>query len=124
MNRSRFVRELRATASALKPLTESVQTGAAKWDGTQYVRGDARQPDAYALSWWSTLNAIAALVEAQDSPLTEAQISYLNRTLFGTAGSLNDVYFDPKILGAIAGTVNNSLDERRRELYSSFHDAG
>jgi hypothetical protein len=125
MNKLRFVQELRATAATLSPLTESVQSGAAKWDGRQYVRADVKQPDAYALAWWSTLNAIAALVEAQDSPLTAAQMSYLNRTLFGTAGSLNDLYFDPKTLGAATAVeVNDSLNTRRQELYLSFHDNG
>ncbi len=120
MNKFRFVQELRATAAALSPLTESVQSGAAKWDGKQYVRADAKQPDAYALAWWSTLNAIAALVEAQDSQLNEAQMTYLSQTLFGTAGSLNDLHFDPKTLGAVAAEVNASLNERRQILYSSF----
>jgi hypothetical protein len=101
-----------------------VQTGAAGWDGRQYVPAEASEPKTYALAWWSTLNAIATLVEAQDSPLTEAQMSYLNRRLFGTADSLNDLYFDPTTLGSVAGVVNDSINERRHELYSSFHDNG
>jgi hypothetical protein len=70
---SRFIQELRATASAMEPLAESVPPGAARWDGKGYVRSDARQPDPFALAWQSTLNAIAALIEAQDCPPTQAQ---------------------------------------------------
>lgn len=120
MNKMEFVRQLKATATAMKPLTESTPAGAATWDGKQYVRGVEKNPDPYALSWWSMLNAIADLLEAQDSPVNDAQLDYLQRTLFGGMGSLNDLYFDPKALGTLANSVNSSLDQRRRELHESF----
>jgi hypothetical protein len=122
MNRAEFVNHLRATAAAIKPLTESTPPGAKTWDGKQYSSATVKYADPYALSWWSTLSVIAALIEAQDCPVSEAQRSYLDRTLFGGMGSLNDLYFDPRALGALADTVNRSLDERRRELYAIFRN--
>ena len=116
MDKIELVKQLRATAAALKPLTESVPPGAAKWDGNQYVSGAARQPDPYALSWWAMLGAMASLIEAQDSPLNDAQLSYLKGTLLGGMGSLNDLYFDSAVLGTVADSVNGALDQRRREL--------
>lgn len=118
MDKIELVRQLRATAAALKPLTELVSPGAAKWNGTQYVTSAARQPDPYALSWWSMLGAIASLIEAQDAPISEAQLRYLKSTLLGGMGSLNDLYFDSGALGAVADSVNAALDQRRRELHS------
>lgn len=120
MDKIELVRQLRATAASLKPLTESVPSGAAKWDGTQYVSAAARKPDPYALSWWSMLSAIASLIEAQDSPISESQLRYLKTTLLGGMGSLNDLYFDSGVLGAVADSVNAALDQRRRELHSSL----
>ncbi len=122
MNKTKFVQQLRATAAAMKPLTESASSDAMTWDGKQYAKGVAKQPDPYALSWGSTLNAIAALLEAQDSPVSELQRTYLAETLFGGMGSLNDLYFDPKALGVLAESVNGSLDQSRRELYARFQD--
>jgi len=122
MNKAEFVRQLRATAAAMKPLTESTSSEAMTWDGQQYAKGVEKHLDPYALSWWSTLNAIAALLEAQNSRVTELQLSYLEKTLFSGMGSLNDLYFDPKALGALADSVNTSLDQGRRELYATFRD--
>lgn len=120
MNKIELVQQLRATAAALKPLTESVPSGAAKWDGTEYVSGAERRPDPYALSWWSMLSAMASLMEAQDGPISEAQLDYLKTTLLGGMGSLNDLYFDTGTLGAIADSVNAALDKRRRELHAAL----
>jgi hypothetical protein len=118
MDKSELVRQLRATAAALKPLTDSVPSGAARWDGTQYASGAARKPDPYALSWWSVLSAIASLLEAQDAPISAGQLRYLKTTLLGGMGSLNDLYFDSGALGAVADSVNAALDQKRRELHA------
>jgi len=125
MNKREFIEGLRAIVEELKPLTAAASSNAAVWNGTAYVRAetkDTKGPDPYALAWFSTLMAIADLVEAQESPLSTSQIAYLRRVLFGGMGSFNDLNFDPKSVGAIAKTINERLDERRRTLFASFQD--
>jgi hypothetical protein len=92
------------------------------WNGSEYVKylGEAKTPDLYALAWWSMLTAIAELIDAQESPLSDKQIAYLDRLLFGGMGSLNDLSFDPKALGEIANTINARLETQRRTLYATF----
>jgi len=120
MNKTEFIKQLRATAAEIKPLTEAAAPGALTWNGTAYAKGEAKNPDPYALAWWSMLGAIAELIEAQESPLSAKQTAYLDRTLFGGMGSLNDLYFDPKSSGTVANAINERLDERRRALFASF----
>jgi hypothetical protein len=119
-----FIKQLRATASGLAPLTKSTVAGASTWNGTEYVKIDKSQrPNPYALSWWAMLGAIADLLEAQESPPSKKQISYLEGLLFGGMGSLNDLTFDTQAGGDIARTVNERLEKQRRVLYDSFkHD--
>jgi hypothetical protein len=120
MNKIELVRQLREVAAVLKPLTESALPGSAQWDGKQYVKGRGKQPDPYALSWWSMLSVIADLLEAQGAPLNDAQLQYLERTLLGGMGSLNDLHFDSGTLGTVAESVNTALDQKRRELHATF----
>jgi hypothetical protein len=63
---------------------------------------------------------MAALIEAQDAPINDAQRHYLESVLLGGMGSLNDLHFDSGVLGAIADSVNAALDQRRGELSASF----
>jgi|ERR1700683_764870 len=114
MNTTEFIKQLRATAEELKPLTQSALPGASTWDGKSYVKGEGKEPDPNALAWWSILNTIADLVEAQDAPLSTKQKAYLNRVLFGGMGSLNDLYFKA------GGAINERLNEKRRSLFESF----
>jgi hypothetical protein len=120
MNKAEFVRHLKATAEVLKPLTHAASFGAATWNGVEYVKGGKKAPDPYALSWWSTLIAVAELIDAQDGSLTANQIDYLDRLLFGGMGSLNDLFFDAKLIGANADVVNKELDKSRHALFISF----
>jgi hypothetical protein len=123
MNKSRFVEQLKATAKELAPLSQSARASSLMWNGTEYVRaGETRTPDPYALSWQTMLIAIAELLDAQEGPLTGKQAEYLERLLFGGMGSLNDLFFDPKVGGDTAKTVNDRLDKRRRALFASFKD--
>jgi hypothetical protein len=124
MNKTEFVKQLRETAAEIKPLTEAVAPGAVVWNGTEYVKGEPKEPDPYALSWWSILLTIADLIEAQESPLSSKQIEYIERTLFGGMGSLNDLHFDPKTVGARAEIVNERLDQKRHVLFATFHGEG
>jgi len=123
MNKSRFVKQLKATAEELGPLTQSTGVGTLTWNGTEYAKSDeTKSPDPYALAWQTTLVAVAELLEAQESPLTEKQTKYLERLLFGGIGSLNDLFFDPKLGGPTARTVNDRLDKQRSALFASFKD--
>ena len=66
------------------------------------------------------LTTIAELMECQESPLSEKQLAYISRVLFGGMGSLSDLYFDSKALGEIANTINARLEIQRQALYASF----
>jgi len=116
MNKSEFVRQLRIAAEELKPLTVSVSPDAATWNGVSYVRGEAKSPNPYALAWWSILNTVADLLEAQETSISPKQIAYLDRTLFGGMGSFNDLSFPE------AHAINVRLDEKRRDLFSAFRE--
>jgi hypothetical protein len=121
MNTIEFVKHLRATAEALTPLAESVTAGALRWNGEKYASQQQQKvPQSYALAWQSTLNAVAEMIDRQDAPLSEKQLAYLDRLLFGGMGSLNDLQFDEKVGGDIAKIVNDSLDKQRRALHASF----
>jgi hypothetical protein len=114
------IKLLREAAQALKPLTKSVGPGGAHWNGTAYVKVEPTEPNPYALSWYTTLGAVADVLEAQEAPLSQAQVSYLKRLLLGGSGSLNDLFFDPNIAGPTGTNVNERLDEIRRALFECF----
>lgn len=108
MKTADFIKKIRETAAVLEPLTQSVPAGAAAWNGSEYVKGEAKSADPQALAWWAMLGAIANLLEAQNSPLSSEQVAYLEKTLFGGAGSLNDLFFDSRVWSG-AASVNSSL---------------
>lgn len=116
MNKTEFITQLRETATVLEPLTKSTLPGARVWDGTSYVKSDGatKIPDPYALAWWMTLRTIASLIEAQDTPVSSQQISYLRSLLFGGMGSLSDLSF--RNLDAI----NSQLKDKRNSLFASL----
>ena len=120
MNKIDFIKHLRSTAEALKPLTLSALSGSATWDGKNYVKSVAKTPEPYALAWWSILGTTADLIEAQEGPLSAKQIAYLKRLLFGGMGSLNDLSFDAKSVGDGATAINEHLNRERRALFASF----
>ena len=116
-----FIKQLNATAEALTPLTANHSAGNSVWNGTEYAKtGESTTPDPYALCWWAMLTATAALIEAQEASISAQQIKYLERTLFGGMGSLNDLSFDPKLKGDLGGKVNRLLEQQRQVLYASF----
>jgi hypothetical protein len=94
----------------------SASPNSATWDGMNYVKGEERAPDPYALAWWSILCTIAGLLEAQESPLSAKQIEYLKGVLFGGMGSLNDLCLKD------AASINQRLEESRHRLWLSFQD--
>jgi hypothetical protein len=113
---AQFVKQLRDTATELQPLTHSASPNSATWDGMNYVKGEERGPDPYALAWWSILCTIADLLEAQEAPLSPKQIEYLRSVLFGGMGSLNDLWLKD------ADKINQRLEESRHRLWLSFED--
>lgn len=118
MNVEKFIEQLRSIAEDLMPLTLSVSSNAAMWDGTKYVtdvKADVKAADPAALVWHSVLTTVAELMEAQEAPLTPRQREYLQSLLFGGMRSLNDVAFgQPRI--------DRSLDEKRRLLFAYFNE--
>lgn len=114
-----FIKHLKEAALELQPLAEGRTAGSLSWDGTHYVEASCRSPNPYALAWWSTLNAIANLLESQGALPTDAQISYLYRLLFGGMGSLNDLYLEDSDSLA-ARDINRRLDQIRTALFKSL----
>jgi hypothetical protein len=126
MDKIEFIKQLRITAEVLEPLAEwatPATSGTLKWNGVEYAKvkeGEEKVPEPSALVWRSVLTTIADLREAQKTPLSDEQIAYLNRLLFGGMGSLNDVFFDSREIGSIADTINYRLDVQRTDLFNSF----
>jgi hypothetical protein len=117
MNKREFIKQLRETAETLKPLTESAMLGSLNWNGITYAKStEEKKPEPYALAWWSILSTVAELIDAQETPLSEKQIAYLDRLLFGGMGSFNDF----SLAGKTAKSVNDRLDEQRSSLYAIF----
>jgi hypothetical protein len=124
MNKHEFIKQLKETAETLKPLTESATLGSLTWNGTKYAKTEeTKTPHPYALAWWSILTTAAELIDNQETPLSEKQMAYLHRLLFGGMGSFNDVSFDPNSAGHIAKIINDRLDEQRTALYNCFKGA-
>jgi hypothetical protein len=119
MNKSEFIKQLKETAEVLKPLTQSATPGGLTWDGAKYARSGERKPEPYALAWWSILTILAELIDRQETALSEKQIAYIDRLLFGGMGSFNDLRLDPNSFGGI----NKRLDEERQALYDTFKGA-
>jgi hypothetical protein len=115
MNTIDLIKQLRATSEALRPLTQSVSANAKTWDGTSYVKGQSRSADPTALVWWTVLNTIADLIEAQESPATPRQVAYLKRALFGGMGSLNDVSFS-------VPRIDELMEQNRRMLFDTLQE--
>ncbi len=64
-----------------------------------------------ALAWLVKLTTMAALIDAQESPLGARQVAYLKSQLLGGMGSLSDLWFDSKILGDVARDLNARLEK-------------
>ena len=116
-----FIGQLRDVALELKPLVGAATSNSLTWNGFKYVKGEEQKPDPYALAWWFTLISIADLIESQESPITNKQIDYFKRLLFGGMGSLNDLNFDSKKLGATADRINVGLKQKMQVLFASLN---
>ena len=57
--------------------------GTLAWNGTKYAESEEKKAEPYALAWWSILTTLAELIDCQETPVSEREIAYLNRLLFG-----------------------------------------
>lgn len=122
MKKHVFVQQLRETAEILKPFTIPPSAGAKHWDGTAYIEREPAPFHPDALAWWSTLTAIAEMIDNQDTPLSDKQIAYLNGLLFGGMGSLNDLTISAHSTQPADVSIEVQLDRERRRLFASFKD--
>jgi hypothetical protein len=120
MNKIDIIVGLRALAEELQPFTQEVPSGGRVWNGTGYVKSEARQADPYALMWWGTLTETADLLDAQDGTLSAKQIEHLRNKLFGGMGSFNDYCIDANRFGDPAKAANQRLNEKRTKLFQLF----
>ena len=121
MNKREFIRELRVTTDLLRPLTENHSAGALVWNGVEYApASESRTAHPRAMAWWATLMTMEGLLDTQDAPLSERQLRYIEDTLFGGMGSLNDLSFDVKQLPSSAADINKRLGQQRAALYAAF----
>ncbi|MFZ0821475.1 MAG: hypothetical protein WAM91_15515 [Candidatus Acidiferrales bacterium] len=105
MDKTELVKQLILTANHLKPFADAAPLGARVWNGVEYAKvkeGEEKESDPTAFKWWSTLNTFANLIEAQSTPLSDRQISYIQRELFGGMGSLIDECHDELKIGGFA----------------------
>lgn len=104
-----FIEQLRVVAKVIEP----------------YIKNDREiNPKSkfvpYASTWSSSIMTISYLLEYQESSLTEKQLKYLDRQLFGGLGSLQDLTFSKKELGIEADDINVRLRKAIEELYKRF----
>jgi hypothetical protein len=117
MKKQEVLTSLRALAEELRPFTLAAAAGARKWTGSAYSQGNNMPQDAYALSWWSAISTIADLLERNDSPMSEAEYSYLLSRICGGMGSFADFALDEIIYGPAARKTNKRLDEMRSHFF-------
>jgi hypothetical protein len=118
-----FIKQLKDVAAEIEPLTRDVTSDTALWNGAQWATGNTpSEPDLVAVSWWSFLVMMAGLLEAQDTPLSLKQTTFMRRQLFGSMGSLTDVSFDARRLGPRAYEINSRLAQKRETLYVTFEN--
>jgi hypothetical protein len=110
---------LEQASAVLQPFTQDVRPGALAYDGTRYAPSAPQSPDAYALAWWSSFQAIIALLGGFET-LTESQRDYLRRTICGGMGSFGDFSLDEKRWGASATKANHQLAQIRASFYEAL----
>lgn len=108
-----LIKALKDLANVLQPFTKSGVAGAREWNGSAYVEtSESKEPDPYALAWWSTLNTVAGLIESQEGLLADRQKQYLRHILFGGMGSLSDLHLNEDRWGQAARDANRSLQDK------------
>lgn len=106
----------------MEPFTKSSSPSACVWDGSEYeyVKTEGKPVDAFALSWWTALRVTADLIEAQDGPVSDGQIEYIERMFCGGMGSFADYQIDTKTWGQKAKTANENIDRIRGKLHQTI----
>jgi len=72
---------------------------------------------AVVRAWWSSLLAMAELIDGQKEIVTGAQKDYILRELCGAMGSFSDFQLDANISGTKASKTNQKLNKARKKLY-------
>jgi hypothetical protein len=117
MNKQELIIGLHHLANILLPFAQEHASGARVWNGSEYENSGVRSNDPHALMWYAKLNALAAILVAQESDLSPGQIEYLKQTMSGGVGSLADYYVDTRTYGKQGETANKALEKERIRLY-------
>lgn len=121
IDKALLIAELVKAAEILAPLSEA-RLRSTDQDANSLESSLMRaweDPDPYALSWRSTLTTMAALLEAQDTPMSKKQIELVKARLLG----LSDIRFSRKKFGDRAVAVNQELCQRLARVRSLLSDA-
>lgn len=104
-----LVNALRATATELKPSPIGISGQMARSGDNEGTLQEltSKKTNLDALAWQKTLETMADLLELQESPITEEQISYIRQTLFQSAGGSMELNW--KDLAASRDELKNLL---------------
>lgn len=105
-------------AEVMAPYTDDSIRPARSWNGKEYAASEPGQFDPAAAKWWGVLSTLGEMLRNQDAPLSQRQLDYLARLLFGGMGSLVD--FRITAHGDEAVLANKRLDELTSALHSSI----
>jgi len=77
--------------------------------------------DPTATKWWGILKIMAALIKAQQIPLSAAQWEVIRRNLFGGMSSFQDLVFDERRTHGLPKDTNARLSTSVKKRYESFN---
>jgi hypothetical protein len=77
--------------------------------------------DPTASMWYGVLKIMAALIKAQQAPLSTAQLGVIRRELFGGMTSFQDLEFDERRTPGLPKDTNKRLSAAVSKLYESFN---
>jgi hypothetical protein len=120
-SREHFATRLDEAAEILKPLIISAPAGALVWNGKEYAPTDVELiADPTAAKWWGILKIMAALINAQQTPLSTEQLGVIRRELFGGMTSFQDLVFDDRKTHGLPKDTNTRLSAAVSKLFESF----
>jgi hypothetical protein len=120
--REQFADLLDETAEIFRPLIVSAPIGALVWNGKEYAPTDIEHmADPTATKWWGILKIMAALIKAQQTPLSTTQLEVIRRELFGGMTSFQDLVFDERRTHGLPEDTNTRLSAAVKRLYECFN---
>jgi hypothetical protein len=119
VDKSQLVARLRELTSVFRSMVEPQSTRPIPWDGSVRLKYPTAvtKVSADAVVWLTRLSTMEALLDYQDSPLTQQQIDYLREWLAGGMLGLSDFAFDEKALGAPAAVANQEIYRLCHEIF-------